>query len=88
VSTLVDEWAAQGAGAIPPPSSFIHFFDGRSSMYVSPVMTYFPVSPVAPPNMTAFFFETYVKRSYRVSLCAQIKQAELPQKLQLFAFLN
>ena len=37
---------------------------------MSPVITYFPVSPVAPPNMTAFFLDTEIKevtKCHRVS---------------------
>lgn len=30
----------------------------RSRAYVSPVIMYFPVSPVAPPNKITFDFET------------------------------
>jgi hypothetical protein len=30
------------------------------NVYVSPVITYFPVSPVAPPNKITFDFDTYV----------------------------
>ena len=40
------------------PSSLVHLFDIKSNAYVSPVIMYFPVSPVAPPNNTTFPFET------------------------------
>ena len=35
-----------------------HFEEMRSRAYVSPVMMYLPVSPVAPPKITTFDLET------------------------------
>ena len=40
------------------PSSLDHLLEIRSRAYVSPVMMYLPVSPVAPPKMTTLDFET------------------------------
>ena len=40
------------------PSSFDHLFPIKSSPYVSPVIIYFPVSPVAPPNRITLDLET------------------------------
>ena len=40
------------------PSSLLHLLPIRSSTYVSPVIIYLPVSPVAPPNITIFDLET------------------------------
>lgn len=48
------------------PSSLLHLLEMRSSAYVSPVIMYLPVSPVAPPKMTTLDFETIMKQ--RVSL--------------------
>ena len=59
-STAQLEWAALGDGAIPEPSNFYHFAVIMHRIYMSPVMTYFPVSPVAPPKRTTLDFETYV----------------------------
>ena len=47
------------------PSSLLHLLLIRSRAYVSPVMMYFPVSPVAPPKITTFDFDT--KTSHNVS---------------------
>ena len=59
------------------PSSLDHLFPIKSSPYVSPVIMYFPVSPVAPPNKITFDFDTtdhiisliglYFTLCYRVS---------------------
>ena len=43
------------------PSSLLHLLEMRSSAYVSPVIMYFPVSPVAPPKMTTFDFDTIIE---------------------------
>ena len=43
------------------PSSLLHLLEIRSRAYVSPVMMYFPVSPVAPPKITTFDLETKQK---------------------------
>jgi hypothetical protein len=40
------------------PSNLVHLFEIKSKAYVSPVIIYFPVSPVAPPNNTTFDFDT------------------------------
>lgn len=47
------------------PSSFAHLKQIRSSAYVSPVMMYFPVSPVAPPNRITFDFDTTSTQAYK-----------------------
>ena len=49
------------------PSSLDHLLEIRSRAYVSPVMMYLPVSPVAPPKMTTFDFETAHKSKVRHS---------------------
>jgi len=42
------------------PSSLVHLDEIKSNAYVSPVIIYFPVSPVAPPNNTIFDFDTII----------------------------
>jgi hypothetical protein len=46
------------------PSSLVHLNEIRSNAYVSPVMIYFPVSPVAPPKSTTLDFETISQVKY------------------------
>lgn len=45
---------------MPAPSNFYHLLDIMQKLYESPVITYFPVSPVAPPKRTILVFETKV----------------------------
>ena len=52
--------AALGDGAIPAPSNFYHLKVIIQRVYVSPVITYLPVSPVAPPNKITLDLDTYV----------------------------
>jgi hypothetical protein len=40
------------------PSNLVHLYEIRSRAYVSPVIIYFPVSPVAPPNNITLDLET------------------------------
>ena len=57
---MVAECAALGVGEEPEGSSFLHLRVTQSNKKVSPVMEYFPVSPVAPPKRTDFVLETRV----------------------------
>ena len=62
-----------GGGVCILPSSLDHLFPIRSSAYVSPVIMYFPVSPVAPPYRITFDFDTK-KAKIKVSLCHNKKR--------------
>ena len=53
-------WAARFDGPWPFGFSFLHFLFIISNRYVSPVIVYFPVSPIAPPNNTATDYESIV----------------------------
>ncbi len=53
-------------------SNFFHIFVSISKEYVSPVIMYFPVSPVAPPNKIALFFEI------RVIVCPNLANGRFP----------
>jgi hypothetical protein len=50
------------------PSSFVHLNEIKSNVYVSPVIIYLPVSPVAPPKRTTFDLDTIVLRTVMVTL--------------------
>ena len=59
-STTDDAWAALGDGLVPNGSTFKKLLLSKSNEYVSPVIEYFPVSPVAPPNRIALVFDICV----------------------------
>lgn len=55
-----EQWAALFLGPMPLGFNLVHLNLTKSNKYVSPVMVYFPVSPMAPPNNTAWVLDIKV----------------------------